>query len=207
MLCSVSLDSVVASAADTRRSAVPRTITVRRLRPTVSSGLVVLEGSAGTGKTALLGAVTRLARDADMRVISARGGELEQEQPFGVIRQLYEPVLAAASPGERDRLLAGAAAPAVRVLGVGTSGEGSHAAGFAAMHAIYWLTVELALDPPLVAIVDDAHWADASSLGALDYLARRLADPSANPGHCISPGEPGAPQICSTDCAAPPMPA
>jgi len=138
--------------------------------------LAVLEGSAGAGKSALLAVAAERASTAGARVLTARGAELEQGQPFGVIRQLYEPVLAAASPAEQDRLLNGAAAPAARLLGVDGSESASHAAGFAAMHAIYWLTSELTADRPLIAIVDDAHWADGSSLHALDYLARRLTD-------------------------------
>jgi DNA-binding CsgD family transcriptional regulator len=138
--------------------------------------LALLEGSAGAGKSALLGVAAEMGSVAGMRVLSSRGGELEQGHPFGVIRQLYEPMLASASPAERERLLAGAAAPAARVLGADENEDGVQAAGFAAMHAIYWLTSELALDRPVMAIVDDAHWADGSSLHALDYLARRLAD-------------------------------
>jgi DNA-binding NarL/FixJ family response regulator len=138
--------------------------------------LGVLEGGAGAGKSALLGVAAETGSVAGMRVLGARGGELEQGHPFGVVRQLYEPMLAAASPVERERLLAGAAAPAARVLGVDETDDGAQAAGFAAMHAIYWLTSELTFDRPVMAIVDDAHWADGSSLHALDYLARRLAD-------------------------------
>ena len=51
-----------------------------------------------------------------------------------------------------------------------------HAAGFAAMHAIYWLTAQLAEEGPLLLAVDDAHWSDTSSLRALDYLARRATE-------------------------------
>jgi DNA-binding CsgD family transcriptional regulator len=155
--------------------------------------VVVLEGSAGTGKSALLAAAGELAANAGMRVLSARGGELEQEHAFGVIRQLYEPPLTAASPAERERLLAGAAAPAARLLGIDeASDSGSYAAGFAAMNAVYWLTSALATDRPTLAIVDDAHWADASSLGALDYLARRLADLPLILAVGFRPDEPGA---------------
>ena len=153
--------------------------------------LVTLEGGAGAGKTALLSTATGSAGLSGMRVISARGGELEREQPFGVIRQLYEPVLAA-SPTDRDRLLVGAAAPAARALGLDVAGDASHAAGFAAMHAIYWLTAELSLNLPLLAVVDDAHWADVSSLRALDYLARRLGDLPIALVVAFRPDEPGA---------------
>ena len=81
-------------------------------------GVVVLEGAAGAGKSALIAATSQKARKDGLRVIGARGGELERDYPFGVIRQLYEPVLASVNPKRRARLLAGAAAPAAWVLGM-----------------------------------------------------------------------------------------
>ena len=60
------------------------------------------------------------------------------------------------------------------------------------MHAIYWLTAELSLNLPLLAVVDDAHWADVSSLRALDYLARRLGDLPIALVVAFRPDEPGA---------------
>jgi hypothetical protein len=68
-------------------------------------------------------------------VLSARGGELERELPFGIVRQLLEVPLVSAGDDERRELLAGAAALAKPVL----SGEGA-AAEFAALHGLYWLT-------------------------------------------------------------------
>src|SRR5204863_240124 len=58
--------------------------------------LVVIEGTAGIGKTRLL-AEARARAGGEMRVLSARGGELEGEFAFGVVRQLFEPLLATAS--------------------------------------------------------------------------------------------------------------
>ena len=52
-----------------------------------SGGAVVLEGPAGIGKSSLL-AAARSAAEKRMRVLSARGSELERELPFGVVRQL-----------------------------------------------------------------------------------------------------------------------
>ena len=60
------------------------------------------------------------------------------------------------------------------------------------MNAIYWLTAQLAAEGPLVLTVDDAHWADASSLRALDFLARRLIDLPAVLILALRPEEPGA---------------
>src|SRR3712207_7599268 len=70
-------------------------------------GLVAVEGPAGIGKTRLLRAGQALAEEEGMLVLSARGGELESEFPHGVVRQLVERPLLAASPQEREAVLAG----------------------------------------------------------------------------------------------------
>jgi DNA-binding CsgD family transcriptional regulator len=158
---------------------------------TGGGGVVVLEGAAGTGKSALVDVTCQRASAAGMRVLTARGGELEQDYPFGLIRQLYAPLLAAASTERRDRLLAGAAGPASWVLGEAADGDtGIHAAGFAVMQAIYWLTAEVAAEAPLLVTVDDGQWADPSSLRALDFLARRITDLPATLLVSLRPQEP-----------------
>jgi DNA-binding CsgD family transcriptional regulator len=108
-----------------------------------------------------------------LRVLSARGGELEREFPFGVVRQLLEPVLAAADQAERGTLLAGAAALAEPVLST-PEGDGAAEPPFAALHGLYWLAANLAAARPLLVVVDDLQWADLASLRWLVYLARRL---------------------------------
>src|SRR5919206_1407213 len=64
--------------------------------------VVTLEGSAGIGKTQLLRAAMELAAASGVAVVGARGGQMESEFAFGVVRQLFEPVLAAAETGERE---------------------------------------------------------------------------------------------------------
>src|SRR4051794_41733018 len=78
--------------------------------------VVLVEGPAGMGKTALLLELKARAEAAGMRVLRARGAELEQEFGYGIVRQLLEPPLAAASPEERADLLAGAAGVAAERL-------------------------------------------------------------------------------------------
>jgi hypothetical protein len=73
-------------------------------------GIVLIEGPPGIGKTALLGAACERARELGMQTVGARGGQLESALPWGVVRGLFEPGLAAASKAERRRLLGGAAA-------------------------------------------------------------------------------------------------
>ena len=55
--------------------------------------VVLVEGEAGIGKTALLEVVKERALAADCTVLAARGGELERDFAHGVARQLYEPLL------------------------------------------------------------------------------------------------------------------
>ena len=43
-------------------------------------------------------------------------------------------------------------------------------------HSVLWLCSALAEQRPLVLVVDDAQWADRSSLEVLSYLARRIED-------------------------------
>ncbi|WP_298517038.1 BTAD domain-containing putative transcriptional regulator [uncultured Nocardioides sp.] len=132
-------------------------------------GLVLIKGSAGIGKTRLLGEVRRLARARSVQVLAARGSQLESAFAFGVVRQLFEPAIA--DPVRRDDLLHGAATGA---RGVFDFAEGDKADGFAVLHGLYWLTVNLTADGPLVLTVDDAQWCDAASLRFLAYVARRL---------------------------------
>ena len=139
-----------------------------------------------------------------MQVVNARAGELEQEHAFGVIRQLFEPSLHRSSASERDQVLSGAAAPAAGILGLTAHGVGAGAAGFVAMHAIYWLTVNMSQRAPLLLTVDDAHWSDASSLRALDYLARRIGDLEAVLLVSLRPQEPGAFSGLLDELRAPP---
>src|SRR3954454_23867771 len=139
-------------------------------------GLLVLAGEPGIGKTRLLAAVRRRAEALGFAVLAARGSELEHELGFGVVRQLFEPPVARAAEVERAELLAGAAALAepLTAPSAGPLPPGMDP-GFAALHGLYWLTVNLAARRPLLIAVDDAHWADAPSLRFLAYLAGRLA--------------------------------
>ena len=131
--------------------------------------LLLIEGPAGIGKTRLLLEARRLAAERSVRVLTARGSQLEKAFGFGVVRQLFEPVLAAS---EGQELLAGAAASARGVFDVDHEhlAEGS----FAVLHGLYWLSVNLAASGPLMLAFDDVQWCDRASLRYLAYLTRRL---------------------------------
>ena len=138
--------------------------------------MVVVEGSAGIGKTRLLAEARALATASGFEVLTARGGELEGEFAFGIVRQLFEVSLAAATPELRGELLAGAAELSASLFTsapTSASGEGAESS-FAMLHGLYWLAANFAASRPTLLAVDDVHWADEPSLRWLVYLARRL---------------------------------
>jgi len=153
-----------------------------------SGRIVIIEGPAGIGKTALLAQARGAASEAGLQVLSARGNELEREFAFGVARQLFEVLVARAEPARQEQLLAGAAGFMRPLLGldrrrddrVDERAEGTARPapdiGFTLSHALYWLTANLAEGEPLMLAIDDAQFADRSSLQCLVYLAARCQE-------------------------------
>jgi DNA-binding CsgD family transcriptional regulator/tetratricopeptide (TPR) repeat protein len=137
-----------------------------------SGAVLVLEGEAGIGKTALLRACCERARTRGARVLAARGGELEREFAFGMARQLFEPVV---DPGATE-------GPEARVAaGLGLADQGAPSGGdagraFELVHGLFWLAAREADRTPLLLAVDDAQWGDSESLRLLVYLARRIGE-------------------------------
>jgi DNA-binding CsgD family transcriptional regulator len=137
--------------------------------------LLVVEGRAGMGKTRLVGVARTAAQAAGMEVLAARAGELEQEFTFGVVRQLFEPLLARTPAEERTELTAGAAGLALPLFQQPTAAvQEATDSSFAMLHGLYWLAANLALRRPTLLAIDDLHWADVASLRWIGYLARRL---------------------------------
>ena len=134
-----------------------------------TGSVLLVEGSAGIGKTSLLAAARERAAESGMRVLHARGTELEREYPLGVARQCLEPAIR--PEADRERLLRGAARLAGPVLL--DVPEALEATPVGILHGLYWLVASLADEAPVLLVVDDAHWADEPSLRFLAYVARR----------------------------------
>jgi DNA-binding CsgD family transcriptional regulator len=139
---------------------------------------VVIEGSAGIGKTRLLAEARAIAGSAGMRVLAARGGEFEGEFAYGIVRQLFEPLLASTAPDLRAELLSGPAALVEPLLGASQPAASQDAppaeGSFAILHGLYWLAANVAFHRPTLFAIDDLQWADTPSLRWLLYLTRRL---------------------------------
>ena len=128
------------------------------------SGVMVLRGDAGVGKTALL---DYLADRADgFRIARAVGIESEMELAYAGLHQLCAPMLEGLEdlPGpQRDALST--------AFGI-SAGEPPDR--FLVGLAVLSLVSEAAEEKPLLCIVDDAQWLDRVSAQTLAFVARRL---------------------------------
>ena len=134
------------------------------------SGVLVLSGEAGIGKTALLDDTA--ARAGEMRVLRVSGSEQESGLGFAGLQQLLSPALLLLEripEPQRDAL---AVALMLR--------DGPAPERFAVCVGALSLVSRLAEEGPLLVLVDDAHLLDLPSAEAILFIARRLvADPIA----------------------------
>lgn len=125
---------------------------------------LVIVGDPGVGKTSLL--EHGIAAADGFRVASAVGVQAERELPFAGLQQIL-----GAMPDAADRLpdpqreavdvaLGRAVQPAPRPFVLGM--------------ALLGLLAAAARDRPLLCVVDDVHWLDASSVQVLGIVARRI---------------------------------
>src|SRR5262249_54586541 len=152
-------------------------------------GVMLIEAGAGGGKTSPLEAARAIAQRKKRTGLRAPGSELEQGVAFGVLRQLFERRFTDAIANDREALLAGPARPIATLFQRDDSSSAAHDTGFAVLHGLYWLTVNLADHAPLVVAIDDVHWADEASLRWLAYLALRLDGPSVSLVAALRPEE------------------
>ena len=134
------------------------------------SGVLVIRGEAGIGKTALLDDTARTA--GEMRVLRASGSEFETGIGFSGLHQLLLPV------SDMIEHLPQQLREALEVALMLRSGPVPErfAVGVAALS----LLSRCAEDEPLLLLVDDAHLLDPASAETIRFIARRLvADPIA----------------------------
>lgn len=138
---------------------------VRRLVDDGDHGVLVLDGEAGIGKTALLEVASHRARRAGMTVLSATAEELYSSRPLAVLAEALGRV--DATPHDEAALLA-MAAEQWRP----TTGPAVDAIPALVDRALDVLEA-LTLDRPALVVLDDLQWADPASLLVLGPLVRR----------------------------------
>ncbi|WP_037855569.1 helix-turn-helix transcriptional regulator [Streptomyces sp. NRRL S-340] len=131
---------------------------------------LVLRGESGVGKSALLDHVAALAADQGHEVIRAAGVEAESDLPFAGLHQILYPLLPhieALDEGHRavfDAVFGQTEGrpPSVMTLGI----------------AVLDLLSLAASQKPLLVVLDDGQWLDASSADVCGFAGRRLTGSS-----------------------------
>ncbi|MEV5550531.1 AAA family ATPase [Streptomyces sp. NPDC052309] len=174
---------------DAEIAAVTRAVDTLCADRSSSGSLLVCQGEAGLGKTALLAETRRIAEARGCTVWSARGGETLRSVPFNVVRQLLQPALVSMLPEEARDYLGDWYDIAGPALGIADPGE-RHADPQGVCDGLVAAVRRLARrEWPLVLLIDDAHWADQETLRWLAALAGRLDETSALVVVARRPGE------------------
>jgi DNA-binding NarL/FixJ family response regulator len=127
-------------------------------------GGVMLQGEPGIGKTALLSYAEE--RAVGFQVLRAVGVAPESDLAYATLHQLLLPAL-----GTVD----GLPDPQARALNIlfGRADGAPPDPFLVALSTLSLLSV-LAVEQPVLCVVDDAHWADQPTLKTLAFVARRL---------------------------------
>jgi DNA-binding NarL/FixJ family response regulator len=128
------------------------------------SGLLVVHGEAGVGKSALL---EQAVENADeFTVLRGVGIESESELAFAALHQILRPVL-----DRMERLPAPQAAALQAAFALSDDIVGER---FRVSLGVLGILAEVAEERPVLCVVDDAQWLDQSSADALLFAARRF---------------------------------
>ncbi len=146
------------------------------------SRFVVLAGEAGIGKTRLATEIAREARELGCTVLAGGCSDAELALPYLPFVEAIGNYLDDVDQGQ----LAETIGPGIAELGQlfpqlarGAAPDGSPDPGQAKLRlfeAVVSLLAVPARERTLLLVVEDVHWADASTRELLDYLARRLVD-------------------------------
>jgi DNA-binding CsgD family transcriptional regulator len=135
----------------------------------------LVSGDAGVGKSRLVSEVTRLAEGRGFTVLSGQCAELGDSVPYLPLADALRG--AAQTAGVRDAL---SSRPALgRLLPDGGDGHRSDEdrSGLARQQmfgGVLGLLAELAAAAPVLLVLEDLHWADASTRDLVTFLSRML---------------------------------
>ncbi|MER6417982.1 AAA family ATPase [Streptomyces sp. NPDC001137] len=135
-------------------------------------GALVIAGAAGIGKSSLLRAAVRLAREAGTEVLETTGAECEARLPYAGLHQLLRPLV-----GTAEALPAPQRGALMSAFG---AEDGPPPEPFLIALAALGLLAGAAAVRPVLVAVDDVQWLDHPTQEALAFIARRVGrDPLA----------------------------
>ncbi|WP_273700010.1 helix-turn-helix transcriptional regulator [Actinomadura graeca] len=142
-----------------------------------SAGVVLVSGDAGVGKTHLVTALTRAARDRGCAVLVGQCAELGESMPYLPLADALWTAARAASPEAAAVRAALDSRPVLgRLLpdGDGAPGTASDLGQQRLFGAVLGLLGELGRERPVLLVLEDLHWADRSTRHLLTFLSRVL---------------------------------
>jgi DNA-binding CsgD family transcriptional regulator len=136
-------------------------------RGITQSGVLLLRGEAGIGKSFLLGAASAEARSRGFEVLTTTGVPSETHLPFASLHQLLRPIL------DRVADLPGPQRTAIQAA-FGMI-DGATADFFFIALAALELLVDCAARSPVLLVIEDIQWLDRPTGEVLAFVARRMS--------------------------------
>ncbi|CAG0927339.1 hypothetical protein PLCT1_00344 [Planctomycetaceae bacterium] len=144
------------------------------------AGAVVIAGGQGVGKTRLLEAVLAEATERGFIIAHGTASQTDADVPYAILGEAFTPVVRSLDSATLNKLAGGAAADLARVVpGFDANPASARLTPEAPddltmrvrWHFMQWVE-RLAAWQPLVLVIDNAHWADPSSVGLVQFILR-----------------------------------
>jgi DNA-binding CsgD family transcriptional regulator/tetratricopeptide (TPR) repeat protein len=141
-------------------------------------GFWLITGEAGIGKTRLLRELGARAGSAGVRVFAGTATETGRNVPFlPLIAPLRRALGSATSASTEPQRTPTAHDPAASTVALAIDGRAVPVeAGSLDTARLFDAIHDVLVRAPTLLAIDDMHWADASSIALLDYLAHRVTD-------------------------------
>lgn len=141
------------------------------------SGVMLISGEAGVGKTRLADEAVRHARDRQLQVLSGHCVQLGTEGlPFAPVAEALRELVRTTGRERLEEILGPARELVARLLPV-TGATGTQAAPPATaqlLELVLGLLERLSESAPVLVVIEDLHWADRSTLELAAFLAQNL---------------------------------